>query len=153
MIMNEFTSIDDILDFAIGEEQAAVDFYLMLASQAKSGHAKQAFIDFAKEEMVHKARLMQVREKGLQVLGSSNVSDLKLADYLVDVEPSPDMSYQEALILAMKKEKAAFRLYTCLATRMEDPAMRQTFELLALEESKHKLSFELEYDEQVLREN
>ncbi len=151
--MKEFNSIDDVLDFAIGEEENAVNFYLKLASQAKSEQIRKIFISYAEEEMGHKAKLLSVKENGLAVFGNSKTTDLKIADYLVDVKATPDMTYQEALILAMKKEKAAFKLYTALADRMEDPGMKQTFYLLAQEESKHKLRFELEYDEDVLKEN
>jgi rubrerythrin len=151
--MKEFNNINDILDFAIGEEQNAVDFYMMLASQAKSEQTRKIFTSYAEEEMGHKAKLLQVKDNGTEIFGHSKVTDLKISDYLVDVKASPDMSYQEALILAMKKEKAAFKLYTCLAERMQDAAMRETFFLLAQEESKHKLRFELEYDDEVLREN
>ena len=79
--------------------------------------------------------------------------DLKLADYLVDVEPTPDLDYQQALVLAMKKEKAAFRLYTDIAAAIPDAGLRELFQALAQEEAKHKLRFELEYDDYVLREN
>jgi len=34
-----------------------------------------------------------------------------------------------------------------------DPLMKGLFHTLALEESRHKLRFELEYDEYILREN
>ena len=129
--MKEFTNINDILDFAIGEEEAAVDFYMMLASQSKNDDIRNVFISYAEEEMGHKKKLLEVKEQGLVVFGNKPVTDLKIADYLVDVKARPDMTYQEALILAMKKEKAAFKLYTALADRMEDPAMKQTFYLLA----------------------
>jgi len=33
--MREFKNITEILDFAIGEEQSAVDFYLLLAAQVE----------------------------------------------------------------------------------------------------------------------
>ncbi|MDX9697466.1 MAG: ferritin family protein, partial [Bacteroidales bacterium] len=63
------------------------------------------------------------------------------------------MSYQDALVLAMKKEKSAFKLYLELSNRAKDTQMKNLFLSLAQEESKHKLRFELEYDEFVLREN
>jgi len=81
------------------------------------------------------------------------VTDLKIADYTVDIEPSPNMDYQSAIILAMKKEKAAFRLYTNLASKMQDPELRNMFMSLAQEEAKHKLRFEIEYDDEVMKEN
>jgi rubrerythrin len=63
------------------------------------------------------------------------------------------MIYADALILAMKKEKAAFRLYSFLSEETTDPVMKGLFLTLAMEESRHKLRFELEYDEYILKEN
>jgi rubrerythrin len=151
--MKEFNTINEILDFAIGEEQAAVDFYLQLAAQSKSPQIRKIFTDYAEEEMRHKANLMVIRENGSFVLSDAKVRDLKIAEYLVDVKLSVTMSYQDALILAMKKEKAAFRMYTKLAENAEDPDVKTLFLALAQEEAKHKLAFELEYDEFILREN
>jgi rubrerythrin len=87
------------------------------------------------------------------VIPDEKVRDLKIAEYLVDVRPSSNMSYQDALILAMKKEKAAFRMYTALAGQADDPTVKALFLNLALEESKHKLRFEIEYDDFILKEN
>jgi rubrerythrin len=71
----------------------------------------------------------------------------------VDVEPTATVTYQNALILAMKKEKAAFQLYTDLASQTDDAEVKQIFEGLAQEEAKHKLRFEVEYDDMILTEN
>ncbi len=151
--MIEFTSINDILDFAIGEEQAAVDFYLHLAAQSKNQQTKKVFLEYAEEEMRHKANLLTVKERGHFLLSDEKVRDLKITEYLVDVRPSANMSYQDALILAMKKEKAAFRMYTALAANAEDASVKALFLNLAMEESKHKLAFEIEYDDYILKEN
>lgn len=151
--MKEFKNIDEILEFAIGEEQAAVDFYLHLAGQSKNQETRVTFLEYAEEEMRHKQKLITIRETGMFTLPAETVRDLKIAEYLVDVKPSTNMSYQDALILAMKKEKAAFRMYSALAVKAEDPAVKNIFLTLAQEESKHKLQFELEYDEYILKEN
>ena len=151
--MKEFTNITEILDFAIGEEQAAVDFYLQLAAQSKNKQTKKVFEEYAEEEMHHKANLLSIRETGSFHLPDTMVKDLRIAEYLVDVKPSASMSYQDALILAMKKEKAAFRMYTKLAEKAEDPDVKARFSKLAIEESKHKLAFEIEYDDFILKEN
>ena len=151
--MKEFKNITEILDFAIGEEQSAVDFYLQLAAQSKSQETKKIFHEFAEEEMRHKANLMKIKENGTLRMSDEKVRDLKITEYLVDVKPSPKMDYQEALILAMKKEKAAFRMYTVLAGQADDPEVKQLLLSLALEESRHKLRFEIEYDDAVLKEN
>ena len=87
------------------------------------------------------------------VRSASKVQDLKIADYVVETEPKPDMDYRDALVLAMQKEKAAFKLYTALAAASEDEALKSLFLSLAQEEAKHKLRFELEYDDNVLTWN
>jgi rubrerythrin len=151
--MKAFETLNEILDFAIGEEQSAVDFYLLLAAQSKNNQTKKTFLEYAEEEMRHKSHLQKVKETGIFILSDEVVRDLKIAEYLVDVKPAPNMSYQDALILAMKKEKAAFRMYMTLAEKAEDPNVKTLFFSLALEESKHKLRFELEYDDYILKEN
>ena len=151
--MKEFNSIDDILDFAINAEQEAVDFYNQLAENAKTEDMRFVFQDFAQEEISHKARLIKIKEEGAYEIENKDIADLKIADYTVNVKPTPDISYQDALVLAMNKEKAAFKLYSALARRATNEAMRDLFISLAQEESKHKLRFEIEYDEYVLREN
>jgi len=113
--MKEFKSVDEILDFAITAEQEAVDFYSDLASRSKNAQIKKVFVEFAGEEMRHKSRLLAIKEEKTLKLPDEKVRDMKIADYLVDVAPMPDMTYGEALILAMKKEKNAFRLYTYLS--------------------------------------
>lgn len=151
--MKEFSSINDILDFAILAEQEAVDFYTTLAGLTKDEHIKQIFLDFAKEEIGHKTKLTNIKATGTLTLGGATIPDMKVTDYLVDVEVKPGLSYQDALIVAMKKEKAAFKLYMDLSAKAGDEASKNLFLLLAMEESKHKLKFEIEYDEFVLREN
>jgi rubrerythrin len=151
--MKEFKSVEDILDFAINAEQESVDFYLDLAAKSKYEQIKKVFREFAGEEIKHKSRLLDIKEEKILILPGKTVRDMKIADYLVDVAPTPDMTYADALILAMKKEKAAFRLYSFLSEETTDPVMKGLFLTLALEESRHKLRFELEYDEYILKEN
>lgn len=151
--MTEFKSIDDILDFAINAEQEAVDFYNQLAENAKTEDMRFVFTSFAQEEIAHKAKLTTIKKEGTLKLNPGEIVDLKIADYTVNVKPTPDMTYQDALVLAMSKEKAAFKLYSALAHRAGNQEMRDAFVSLAQEESKHKLRFEIEYDEFVLREN
>ncbi|MCK5774634.1 MAG: ferritin family protein, partial [Bacteroidales bacterium] len=152
-IMKEFSSINDILDFAINSEQKAVDFYVSLSQRFNDKVLKEAFVEFAKEEMGHKARLTQIKETGLYEMKKEDVQDLKIADYVIRTEPTNDMSYEDALRLAMKREKAAYRLYLALAERAPNDGMKNLFNGLAQEEAKHKLRFEIEYDDYILREN
>lgn len=151
--MDKFNSVDDILDFAMKNEQEAVDFYSRLAVSSKSEEMKLVFEEFAQEEVKHKARLKKIRDEGIFTFKKEEIMDMNISDYVVHTVPHPDMSYPEALTLAMAKEKAAFKLYMRLSTKVADQGLQAIFLDLAQEESKHKLRFELEYDEYVLREN
>jgi rubrerythrin len=151
--MKEYNDIDEILDFAIENEQRAVDFYNELALRTKNDDMKQTFEKFALEEIGHKAKLMKVKEDKIFETQTHKIIDLKISDYLDHVKATDSMTYQEALILAMKREKSAFILYSKLAERTTNKGLQNLFNQLAQEESKHKLMFEIEYDEVILREN
>ena len=149
----DFKSVDEILDFAIGEEEKAAAFYNDLAGKVDKDHIKKLFLGFAKEEMGHKAKLMAAKEGKLLKKSEKAIVDLKIGDHLEQVELTTGIDYQDALIVAMKAEKNAFILYTNLAEKTDDPGLREVLTGLAQEEAKHKLRFELEYDELVFTEN
>jgi rubrerythrin len=143
----------EIIDFAIGEEEAAHRFYMDLAAKMDKAYMKEIFEDFAKEELRHKAKLEGVKKGEFFTASFQTIHDLKIGDYMVDVDVSQEMDYQKALVLAMKKEKAAYRLYSDLADKAEDAKIKDVFRALAQEEAKHKLRFEIEYDNVFLSEN
>ena len=149
--MERFSSVDEILDFAIAREIEANKFYTELAERMENPAMRKVLEDFAKEELGHKMRLEAVKRDEF-VIEEEDVGSFGIADYVVDVEPQPDMSYADALVLAMKKEKAAYRLYMDLAAVAEAEELTEMFLLLAQEEAKHKLRFEIEYDDSFLKE-
>ncbi len=151
--MSVWKSFDEILDFAIKNEEEAAQFYTDLAAKAELAPMRGVFEDFAREERGHKAKLLGVKKSGNAQPATGSVLDLKIGDYLVESKPSADMDYQQALILAMKQEKAAFKLYSDLAAATDDSDLRNLLLSLAQEEAKHKLRFEVEYDDYILTEN
>jgi rubrerythrin len=56
------------------------------------------------------------------------------------------MDYKDVLIIAMQKEESAFKLYVDLAGRVTNEDSKETLLALAQEEVKHKLRFEMEYE-------
>jgi rubrerythrin len=147
-------SIDKVLDYAIQKEQDAADLYTMLAGKVEQKHMKQIFEEFALEEVGHKAKLERIKAGEMEFSPpSQQITDLKIGDTLKETPIDGDIDYQQALILAMKAEKAAFKLYTDLAAMADDANIKQVFQGLAQEEAKHKLRFEIEYDENILMEN
>jgi len=174
--MEQFTIVNDILDFAIANEIEAHKFYTDLAAKMNnhtmnpvrdkvspmpdgrqvrpvSNGMKQVFIDFAVEEQGHRKLLEDAKAGRKVLLSREKVADLKIAEFTVAVKPAPNMNFKDALILAMQKEKKAFQLYSNLAHLVEDKAAAELFASLAQQEAKHKLRFELEYDDVVLKEN
>lgn len=151
--MEKFGSVEETLDFAIAREEESSQFYSELASKMEKPYMQEVFEKFSKEEIGHKNKLMNIKDNNQLAPAAGKVMDLKIGDYLVDIEPSPDMDYQDALIMAMKKEKAAFRLYNDLSATTDDGNLRTLFQTLAQEEAKHKLRFEVEYDEYFLAED
>jgi rubrerythrin len=145
--------VDEILDFAIQREQEAHDFYMDLAKKLDRPGMKEIFTQFAGEELGHRKKLEAVKQGKRLLAAKEKVLDLKIGEYLVSVEPDEDLDYQKALILAMKREKASFKLYTDLAASVEEQELKQIFLGLAQEEAKHKLRFEVEYDDVILAEN
>ena len=151
--MESWNSVDDILRYAISQEEEAAKLYRKLASGAKKPGMRQLYEGFAKEEEGHKAKLMNIKIDKLMQPARAQTVDMRMTDYLVEPESDSEFGYQEALILAMKREKAAFRLYSDLAEQSTDSGLKATLLSLAQEEAKHKLRFEIEYDDVVQSAN
>jgi rubrerythrin len=151
--MIKFKSVDEILDYAIEREEEAAKFYTDLSGKMDRPAMQKVFKDFAKEEWGHKAKLIDIKEGKTLEPTKNKVLDLKIAEFVEDVPMSGEFNYQKALILAMKREKCAFKMYSDLAKSTDNALVRDIFLMLASEEAKHKLFFEVEYDENYLAEN
>jgi rubrerythrin len=147
--MERFESIEQILDFAIEREIEASNFYKGLAQKMNDPELHKMLEGFAREEQGHRAKLQAVKNGDIE-LAIGDVRELGIADYVIVGDLSPDMTYADALILAMKKEKAAYRLYLDLAMVAEAEELTDLFLALAREEANHKLRFEIEYDKNIL---
>jgi len=94
-----------------------------------------------------------VKRGDRELAPEQEVLDLKISDYLVEVDAKKDITHQDALIVAMKRERAAFQLYTDMAEKVPEGNLKEILLGLAKEESKHKLFFESEYDDRVMKDN
>ena len=146
-------TVNEALDFAISEEEGAAKFYTELAEKAKQAGIRELLLSFAREEQGHQQKLLEIKAGKRMLVADEKTLDLKIADYTIDIDPRSDITYQEALIIAMKKEKAAYAMYTDLSERAPDPDLKRIFLSLAREEANHKLRFEIEYDTEVMHDN
>ena len=149
-----YDTMEEVLDSAIAREEKAHAYYMQLAETMEDRAIKRAFLDFAAEELEHKAKLEAVKrgEYGL-VDRTLPIPRLAIAESLQEVTPASNMDYAAALALAMKREKAAYMLYLQLAAEAKSKPLAELFLALAQQEANHKLRFEIEYDDVVLREN
>jgi len=148
------STYNEIIAFAIDKEQEAVDLYGDLAGRAQSPSGKILFKELADMERGHRTKLEKLDIRYFSSQKLKPPEDLKIADYLVDVELTPDAPYQDIVLFAAKREKAAFDLYNDLARIYATvPDIRKIFDVLAQEEAYHKLKLEREYDEVVYRED
>ncbi len=142
---SRFASLKDILDYAVTREKEAHDYYQILITLAKKPDVRRAFEVFASDELRHIAKLREICS-GDFTFEPELVGNLGIADKAEPVRIHQDMTYTDALVVAMRKEKASFRLYTKLASLSYNAGIKRMFSLLAQEEAGHKLSLELEYD-------
>ena len=114
------TTYNEIIAFAIDKEQEAFELYSDLAGRAQSPSGKILFKELADMEKGHKTKLEKL---DMQYFSSQEIKppvDLKIADYLVDVELTPEATYQDIVLFAAKREKAAFELYDAEAGKNPD---------------------------------
>jgi rubrerythrin len=144
--MPTFRTIRDVLDFAIAREQESYYLYRDLAPMAKRREVRRMIGRLATDELQHSAHLNAIRAGKTGFSPDDEVGSLDIEENLDERSPHPGMSYADLLVFAMKKEKAAFRLYTNLASIATNEAVRSVLAKLAQEEAEHKLRLEIEYD-------
>jgi len=144
---------NEVINFAISGEKEAIKFYQELQEKVKFQAQIEMLKEFEDMEKGHVAILENIRNKGFEKIEIKEVTDLHISDYIIDIVPTEDMNYQDILIIAMKKEEKANKLYIEMANNFPGTELEQLFRRLAVEEAEHKLKFEKLYDDEVLREN
>lgn len=153
MADDRFGTVGDILAFAIRREIEAAEGYGLMADMTTTPGLREMLLEIKGEEENHRRLLESMTAADLAAAGPVAVPDLGLSDGVEDVPAEPDMTLQDLLIFAARKEKAAAELYTALARRPGLEAHRHLFEFLAGQERTHKLKIETEYEKRVLIED
>ena len=147
----KFENLEAIVDFAIEKEQEAADFYSNLSQQESFAGSSKMFEEFAVEERKHQKLLEEFKTKGvtkrMQDYQLKWITDIKRSDYVVDLEFQPGMPYNEILMLAMKREEKALKLYNDFQVQADTEDGKALFKILCQEEAKHKLALETMYDD------
>ena len=143
--MKPFKFFHEVIDFAINQEIEAAKFYKILADFVEQPEMAEVLSDLALQELGHKAKLEAVGA-GRANLDDEEISDLGIVNKVDDVVPDAKMDYTDLLVIGMKKEEAARKLYTDLARAAQTKQIRDIFLQLSKEEAQHKMRFELEYE-------
>ncbi|OHD15555.1 MAG: hypothetical protein A2Y38_18125 [Spirochaetes bacterium GWB1_59_5] len=147
-------TLAEALDFAISMERAAVAFYKGLLGHASFAAQKSVLSEFMAMEEGHVTMLSGMQLRGTVSLSAQAAADLGLARQLAaDEKPAADMSYQDIIVAAIKKEERSGDLYVALAASAEAPAGKAVFERLAVEEGRHRQFFEELYELEIARDN
>jgi rubrerythrin len=147
----KFENLDAILDFAIEKEIEAAEFYTTISKEEAFTGAGRMFEEFAQEERKHQMMLEEFKTKGVtasvQDYNFKWITDIKRSNYVVDLVYSPGMGYNEILMLAMKREEKALKLYNDFLAQAGSDESKTLFKMLCQEEAKHKLALETMYDD------
>jgi len=144
-----YDSFEDIRRYAIREEINAASLYRMFAQRTTAG-TKKMFEELAVEEDGHKNFLEKMDMDAVRKHILTDVPDLKISDYMVDVKYSEDMNPQEAIMFAMKSEEMAKKMYMDMGSMVSDPDTKKLFAVLAEQEARHKLRLETMYQEEFM---
>ncbi len=146
-------TIDEAIDFAIEKEGEMAAFYTQLAGIADAFGTREKYEELAQMELHHKDLLEELDLSKIPEETRHTTPDLKISDYLKDVKFSPDIRYQDVLIMAMKAEEKSHKSYLSLAANFpKDSDIFRLFDFLAEQEAKHKYMIESEYEDDILRE-
>ena len=153
--MSEWT-LESALRLALKREEESIRLYTSAQDKVLNRSSIELLKEFVVKEEEHKSKILEVmkQQEKAEELGDSEAKtqDLKIVDYLEDVPLSPDADYQQMLVYAGKREKAAYDFYTQIARKHKGKQIGKTFTQLAQEELKHKQRLEQEYDDVILKQ-
>jgi rubrerythrin len=148
------------LTIAIEKEQDSYKFYEKAMNTVQNPGIKGFFKWLMEEEIRHEDILTNFRDKVLveeelqsQDLAIKGINDLGIGKYLVPEDIDEDSGYQDALILAMKREEKAVLLFTDLEAATPHTQLKELLGKLKEEEVRHLKRLEQKYDEDILTEN
>ena len=142
-------TFEEVIREAIRKEADAAAFYRMASERVESGISK-TFQDMAAEEEKHKKLLEELDWDQVEQYELKDIPDLKISEFLEEVPYDDNLTYQDAIRMAIKNEEKSHDLYLASARRFaDDPKIEKLFKMLAQEEAKHKLKLEQIYDDEV----
>lgn len=147
-------SISEMLEIAIGKEEAANRMYQDLALRVEEKEAKETLEYLAEEEKNHKRILEDYRQGKLKdSLALSKTIDYKIAEHTQRSDISNDSEMKDIYLFAAHEERDAYDFYMNLAERHAEGETRALLLKMANEEKKHKEKMEYYYTNSAFPQN
>lgn len=154
--MDKPTSVEEVLKLAIQREIEAYNLYTDAARGVSHADMRKTLEEMAEQERGHRIKLENILAGNVRwavrISRTQPAADLRLSDHLEGGSVEPGAGYQDVLLFAAKREKAAYEFYLAMAELVDAALIRNVFEMLANEELKHKSRLEKLYEEEVYQE-
>lgn len=131
-----------IIAFAVENEVGAYQFYKDAAERLEDPALKETFEDLAQEELEHKRFLKEFLESGTTNIKIDPTCDYKVSETVEKPPLVADMTFTDAMGLAMKNEEEAMEMYQQLADACVDQKEKDIFLGLMEMEKMHKARLE-----------
>jgi rubrerythrin len=140
-------TVAEILDMAIGREEAAYEFYMDIYNKVADASVRETVEFIAGEEKKHKAFLVGYRDGnyGVDALRMADVVDYKVAEYLEEPEIANDSSREDIYLIAAHREARSHLFYSELANMHAVGELKTMLLKMSNEELKHKEKMEYLY--------
>lgn len=136
------SELKDIINFAIENEVDAYEFYRDAANKVEDENLKQIFNELAEEELEHKKFLEDFLVSDADKIELDVEVDYKITEEIDKPKLNVDMTFRDAIALAMKNEEEAMDMYSNLAAACLDPEQKELFLGLVKMEQTHKTRLE-----------
>lgn len=154
--MEKLLSVEEVLQTAIKREIEAFELYHNAAQGLADAHQRDVLLEMAEQERGHRVKLENILAGNVRwavrAAKAQPVTDLRLTDQLVGGSIEAGADYQDILLFAAKREKAASEFYQAMAEMVDDILLQNLFVMLANEELRHKNRLEMMYEDLVYQE-
>jgi len=145
--MLKFDSIQDIIDFAIEEEQKSIDIFTELSQKSINYKLRMLLEQLIRDEIKHKEQLQNLGQTLPSDFNTELIGDFSYFNDLNKPIISPDNTVSEALTLIIKAEDIMSNFYNKLGNYCTNPEYKKMFFQISEEEKKHKRLYEYEFNE------
>lgn len=149
-------SAEAVLKLAIQREIEAFNLYTDAARRIPHADMRKTLEEMAEQERGHRIKLENILAGNIRwavrLARAQPAADMRLSDHLEGGSLDPNAGYQDVLLFAAKREKAAYEFYKAMGESVDDALVANVFEMLANEELKHKNRLEKMYEDEVYQE-